>query len=164
MVAFISLGSLSGVLIVPLIGTDSKLARLIYEYVYALMIAVGASALLSDAILHLIPHVSFLLVFVSRNTVLQSLSCFETLCARSEVLLADCHQVFHILANFMLVCFNPSHFHPFMFTFFGLRPLVFMHMMRKKPTTTLYGKAVWFSLGSTSSSCLKLPCMDLATL
>lgn len=58
MVMLVSLGSLSGVILVPLVSTDSKLASLIYEYIYALMIAVGASALLSDSILHLIPHVS----------------------------------------------------------------------------------------------------------
>ena len=58
MVAFVSLGSLCGVIIVPLVSTKTKLARIAYEYAYAFMIAVGASALLSDAILHLIPHVS----------------------------------------------------------------------------------------------------------
>ena len=70
MVAFISLGSLCGAVIVPLVSTDSKLARVAYEYAYAFMIAMGASALLSDAILHLIPHVSLTSVFLiesSRN-------------------------------------------------------------------------------------------------
>ena len=64
MVAFVSLGSLCGAVIVPLVSTNSKLARVAYEYAYAFMIAVGASALLSDAILHLIPHVSLLSVFL----------------------------------------------------------------------------------------------------
>ena len=64
MVAFVSLGSLCGAVIVPLVSTDSKLARVAYEYAYAFMIAVGASALLSDAILHLIPHVSLTFVCI----------------------------------------------------------------------------------------------------
>ena len=67
MVAFISLGSLCGVIIVPLVSRDSKLARIVYEYAYAFMIAVGASALLSDAILHLIPHVSLISVLIVRK-------------------------------------------------------------------------------------------------
>lgn len=58
MVILVCLGSLLGVFIVPLIKSDSRVGRQVYEYVYAFMIALGASALVSDAILHLIPHVS----------------------------------------------------------------------------------------------------------
>ena len=68
MVTFVSLGSLCGAIIVPLVSTDTKLARIVYEYAYAFMIAVGASALLSDAILHLIPHVSLVFVCVVERT------------------------------------------------------------------------------------------------
>ena len=64
MVILVSLGSLLGVLIVPLIDKDkdkkgkrSKRAT-VYKYLYFFMIALGTSALLSDAVLHLIPHVS----------------------------------------------------------------------------------------------------------
>ena len=59
MVLFESLISLVGVLLVPLINSNSKVGRQTYEYVYALMVAVGISALISDAVLHLIPHVSW---------------------------------------------------------------------------------------------------------
>ena len=57
MVLLVSAGSLGGVIIVPLTRKESKFGYL-YKYVYALMIALGASALFCDAILHLIPHVS----------------------------------------------------------------------------------------------------------
>ena len=53
-----SLCSLVGVLVVPLMNSQSKFGRITYKYVYAFMVAVGTSALLSDAVLHLIPHVS----------------------------------------------------------------------------------------------------------
>ena len=58
MILLVCLGSVLGVFLVPLIKSDSKVGRQTYEYVYAFMIAIGASALISDAILHLIPHVS----------------------------------------------------------------------------------------------------------
>ena len=57
MVILVSLGSLGGIIVVPLLKKNSKFGYL-YKYVYALMIALGASALFCDAILHLIPHVS----------------------------------------------------------------------------------------------------------
>ena len=59
MILFVCLCSLLGVFLVPLINSKSKVGRQTYEYVYALMIAVGISALISDAVLHLIPHVSW---------------------------------------------------------------------------------------------------------
>ena len=58
MICFVSLCSLVGVFLVPIINSQSKFGRKTYEYVYAFMIAIGISALLSDAVLHLIPHVS----------------------------------------------------------------------------------------------------------
>lgn len=58
MIIFVSLCSLIGVFLVPLIHSESPVGRQIYEYVYAFMIALGISALITDAILHLIPHVS----------------------------------------------------------------------------------------------------------
>ena len=60
MVMLVSLGSLLGVTVVPLIYAKekSRSKALIYKYVYFLMIALGTSALLCDAILHLLPHVS----------------------------------------------------------------------------------------------------------
>ena len=58
MILLVCLGSLLGVFLVPLIKSDSKVGRQTYEYVYAFMIAIGTSALITDAILHLIPHVS----------------------------------------------------------------------------------------------------------
>lgn len=56
MILLVCLGSLSGIFLVPLIKKDSKVGKQTYEYVYALLIATGSSALVSDAILHLIPH------------------------------------------------------------------------------------------------------------
>jgi hypothetical protein len=56
MIVLVSLCSLIGVLLVPLINSNSKIGKQTYEYVYALMIAVGTSTLVCDAILHLIPH------------------------------------------------------------------------------------------------------------
>ena len=58
MVMFVCLGSLTGIVLVPLIKTKSRAARIAYEYTYAFMVALGASALVTDAVLHLIPHVS----------------------------------------------------------------------------------------------------------
>ena len=64
MVILVTLGALLGVIIVPLIDKDkdkkvrqSKRTTL-YKYLYFFMIALGTSALLSDAVLHLVPHVS----------------------------------------------------------------------------------------------------------
>ena len=54
----VCLASLLGIVLVPLIRTTSRVARIAYEYSYAFMIALGASALITDAILHIIPHVS----------------------------------------------------------------------------------------------------------
>lgn len=58
MILFVSLCSLLGIFLVPLINSNSRLGRQTYEYMYAFMIAIGISALISDAVLHLIPHVS----------------------------------------------------------------------------------------------------------
>ena len=58
MVTVVCLLSLLGIFMVPLLKTDSRVGGQVYEYVYAFMIALGASALVSDAVLHLIPHVS----------------------------------------------------------------------------------------------------------
>ena len=58
MVTVVCLLSLLGIFIVPLLKRDNRVGNQVYEYVYAFMIALGASALVSDAILHLIPHVS----------------------------------------------------------------------------------------------------------
>ena len=59
MVVTISLFSLLGVLIIPFIQKNSRLG-LLYKYIITLMIAMGVAALASDALLHLIPHVSAL--------------------------------------------------------------------------------------------------------
>ncbi|XP_019854074.1 PREDICTED: zinc transporter ZIP4-like [Amphimedon queenslandica] len=56
MITFVCLCSLMGIFLVPLINSNSKIGRQTYEYVYAFMIAIGISALISDAVLHLIPH------------------------------------------------------------------------------------------------------------
>ena len=52
MVIVVCLGSLLGIFIVPLIKSD-RVGRQVYKYVYTFMIALGALALVSDAILHL---------------------------------------------------------------------------------------------------------------
>ena len=62
MVCLVSLASLLGILVVPLLKNNSegdKQSRriLVYKYAYSLLIALGISALLCDAILHLLPHV-----------------------------------------------------------------------------------------------------------
>ena len=58
MVVLISACSLFGVLMLPLLKKNSKFHSL-YKYIYALMIALGTSALFCDAILHLLPEVGF---------------------------------------------------------------------------------------------------------
>ena len=58
MVVVISLLSLLGVTIVPFIQHSSRLA-LVYKQLITLLIAMGVSALISDALLHLIPNVSY---------------------------------------------------------------------------------------------------------
>ena len=74
MVCLVSLASLLGLLVVPLLKTNSeedtqsttpllnnkeKQPRrvLVYKYTYSLLIALGTSGLLCGAILHLLPHV-----------------------------------------------------------------------------------------------------------
>ncbi len=57
MIVGVSACSLLGVFFVPLIKKSTKVGQL-YKYFYSLMIALGASALFCDAILHLIPEVS----------------------------------------------------------------------------------------------------------
>jgi zinc transporter 4/zinc transporter 10/zinc transporter 12 len=54
MVVFLSLLSLLGVFIVPL----AKRFDRAYEYARLFLVALGTSALFSDAILHIIPEVS----------------------------------------------------------------------------------------------------------
>ena len=60
MVLIVCLAALIGLVILPIIRSKSPLGRQIYEYTYAFMIALAISALVSDAILHLIPQVSIL--------------------------------------------------------------------------------------------------------
>ncbi len=55
--AVISLVSLLGIAMVPFLRKGTRLGHY-YKYIYALLIALGASSLFCDAILHLIPHVS----------------------------------------------------------------------------------------------------------
>ena len=57
MVLLTTLGSLFGVLLVPLFNSKSKIVREINDYVQVTAISVGISALLSNAALHLIPEV-----------------------------------------------------------------------------------------------------------
>ena len=57
MIAVISLLSLLGVTIVPFVHRSSKLA-VYYKYIITLLISMGVSALVTDALLHLIPNVS----------------------------------------------------------------------------------------------------------
>ena len=56
MVIFVCVCSLFGVILLPLLNKGNKFHGL-YKYIYALMIALGTSALFCDAILHLIPEV-----------------------------------------------------------------------------------------------------------
>ena len=58
MIVLVCLCSLVGVFLVPLINSESKIGQQTYEYMYAFMIAIAISALICDAVLHLIPHVS----------------------------------------------------------------------------------------------------------
>lgn len=60
MISLVALCALIGIFLVPIIRNNSQGGRLLYEYTYAFIFAIGISALLSDAILHLIPHVSTL--------------------------------------------------------------------------------------------------------
>lgn len=58
MIVLLSLLSLLGVFIVPLVKQQGR-CGLVYEYVNLFLIAMGTSALFSDAILHLIPQVLY---------------------------------------------------------------------------------------------------------
>ena len=58
MVLLTALGSLFGVLLVPLFNSKSKIVKEINGHIHVTMISVGVSALLSDAALHLIPTVA----------------------------------------------------------------------------------------------------------
>ncbi len=58
MILAVSACALLGVLIIPMVQGKRATNGQLYKYVYALMIALGASALFCDAILHLIPEVS----------------------------------------------------------------------------------------------------------
>lgn len=57
MVVLVCACSLIGIFFIPLFKKNSKFGKF-YKYFYALMIALGASALFCDAVLHLIPQVS----------------------------------------------------------------------------------------------------------
>ncbi len=59
MVVLVSLASLVGLAIIPF--SSSKKFKSYYHYVNALLVALGASALFCDAVLHLIPEVTYLL-------------------------------------------------------------------------------------------------------
>ncbi len=66
MIVGVSACSLLGVFLVPLIKKSTKVGQL-YKYFYSLMIALGASALFCDAILHLIPEVSTVFIIDKGN-------------------------------------------------------------------------------------------------
>ena len=57
MVSAVSLLSLLGLILLPFIKGNSKLAA-VYEYISTFLIALGTSAVFSGAILHLLPRVS----------------------------------------------------------------------------------------------------------
>ena len=63
MSVLVSACSLIGVLVLPLLNKNNEFHS-IYKYFYALMIALGTSALFCDAILHLIPAVHCQLLFI----------------------------------------------------------------------------------------------------
>ena len=56
MVTFVSLLSLIGLVLLPFIRKNSKLAG-VYQYISAFLIALGTSAVFSGAIFHLLPRV-----------------------------------------------------------------------------------------------------------
>ena len=60
MVFIISIASLLGIAIVPFLRSNSRLAT-VYKYLITLLISMGVAALVSDALLHLLPDVSQLL-------------------------------------------------------------------------------------------------------
>ena len=64
MVFIVCLASLAGLAIIPVIHLKSPVGRQIYEYSYAFMVALAASALICDALLHLVPQVSIALTDV----------------------------------------------------------------------------------------------------
>ena len=65
MVCVISALSLLGLLLVPFLQRNTR-AGLLYKYLITLLISMGVSALVSAALLHLIPNVSVLrAVFVT---------------------------------------------------------------------------------------------------
>lgn len=72
MVVVLSLLSLLGVLIVPLAKKNERFGR-IYEYVNLFLVALGTSALFSDAILHLIPGVRTAAVVAQFNHIICSM-------------------------------------------------------------------------------------------
>ena len=57
MVLTVSLLSLLGLLIVPLVRSQSHIGQIAYKHVLTLLIAMGASALVSDALFELLPTV-----------------------------------------------------------------------------------------------------------
>ena len=67
MAVVVSACSLVGVLVIPVLNKNNKFHS-IYKYFYALMIALGTSALFCDAILHLIPEVHYQLLFLIINS------------------------------------------------------------------------------------------------
>ena len=84
MVILVSACSLIGALIIPLLNKNNKFHSS-YKYFYALMIALGTSALFCDAILHLIPEVQLLLVTVSNGphtSLIPVLCVYVTVCTK----------------------------------------------------------------------------------
>jgi hypothetical protein len=58
MILSVSLLSLLGIIIVPLLKTQNRIGKIIYKYTLTLMIAMGASALLCNVLFDLLPTVS----------------------------------------------------------------------------------------------------------
>ena len=56
MVTFVSLLSLIGLILLPFIRKNSKLAG-VYQYISTFLIALGTSAVFSGALFHLLPRV-----------------------------------------------------------------------------------------------------------
>ena len=70
MIFLVSACSLGGILLVPLIKTNSETGKRIYDHIYSFIVAIAISALVSDAVLHLIPHVGISIVMYINQTIL----------------------------------------------------------------------------------------------
>ena len=62
MIFLVSACSLGGIFLVPLIRSNSETGKRIYDHIYSFIVAIAISALVSDAVLHLIPHVRISIV------------------------------------------------------------------------------------------------------